>query len=103
MLSKDLFWQVFFWKDLFFGGLIPAGPDSARSSWLILPLILFNTAKSVAGASLLRRKTEDISVVGKSSRDQIPALIFAGAAAVLRRLVIIPGKSKLSYFILGGL
>jgi hypothetical protein len=87
----------------FSGGLIPEGPRSAGSSWLILPLLLFNTVKSVAGASLLRRKTEDICVVGKNSLDQIPALIFASAAALLRRLVIIPGKSKLSYFIVGGL
>jgi len=94
---------VFVWKDLFSGGLFPEGPGYARSSWLNLPLLLFNNASSVVGASLLRRKTEDISVVRKNPFDQIPAFIFESAAAVLRRLLIIPGKSKLSYFDLGGL
>ena len=88
---------------IFSGVLIQEGPGSSRLSWLILPLLQFSTASSVAGASLPRRKTEDISVVGKISLDQIPALIFAGAAALLRHLLLIVGKSKLSYFMLGGL
>jgi hypothetical protein len=61
------------------------------------------TITSVQYCIVYGRKTEDISVVEKNCRDQIPALTFAGAAAVLRRLLIIPGKSKWSYFILGGL